>query len=72
MRSLAMTHPNSRLDLFLKISHTSTSHAREKEHKGQYPVRPLASLCSSCLTSDSHFPPAWFAVNMGTLIFQCT
>jgi hypothetical protein len=28
-------------------------------------------FCPSCLTSYSHFPPAWFAVNMGRPDFQC-
>jgi hypothetical protein len=29
-----------------------------------------APFCTSCLISCSHFPPAWFAVNMGTPDFH--
>ena len=64
--ALTVTHPNSRFDPFLK---TYPSHVREEEHSGQYPVCYLAPFYSSCLTSDSHFSPAWFAVNMGTPVF---
>src|SRR6266478_6556644 len=72
MRPLMVTHPTSRLDLFLSLRYSELP--RMMRRRALWTVSGVLPDSVLLLLSDkySHFPPAWFAVNMGTSVFWCT